>query len=113
LVNSAALQIEGGEVELEESAAGMVRGETIQLSESSTGFVAGQEVTLQEAKSWAVVGGVVRVEGGQNLVVIGQHVDGQVQPLLNLQGAALFGILAGLAGTLLLILRNWLKRQQA
>lgn len=110
--SSAVLQVEAGEVEIKEGAAAVVRAETVRLEECQVGLVSGQEVTLVESTAYAVVGGVVRVESGRPIVVIGQHLDGSIQPMLDLRGAAVLGLLAGVGAALVFLIRGLFRRRR-
>jgi len=110
--NSAVLRLDAGEIEAEESAIGFAQADVVRLEEVQAGLISGQEVVAKECAAWAVLGGTVRVDGGRNLVVIGKHLDGNVQPLLDLRGAAVLGIAAGLTAMLLMALRQALRRRR-
>lgn len=112
LENSAVLRLDAGEVEAEESAIGLAQADVLRMEEVQAGLISGQEVVAQECASWAIIGGTVHVEGGRNLVVIGKHLDGAVQPLLDLRGAAVLGVAAGLTAVLVLLLRQALRRRR-
>ncbi len=111
LENAAVLRLEAGEVEAEEASIGLLRAEKVELEECSAGLVAAQEAVLEKSHAWAIFGGVVRVEEGRSLLVIGRHLDGAVQPILDLRGAVALGVAAGLSGVLVLLLRRLLRRR--
>ncbi len=109
---SAVLHVEADEAQVTESYVALVRADSVRLEKGESGLVAAQELTVDGGTNWAVVGGVVRLEDTKAVLVIGEHLDGDVRPLLDLKGAALFGILAGVSAAFLLWAREWLRRRR-
>ncbi|MGD8405063.1 MAG: hypothetical protein PVJ21_15485 [Anaerolineales bacterium] len=95
--------INARDVELNNSAAGAIRAETVNVV-GGTGIVLGDSVNLGNTYAGLVAGGNIRSENIETLIFLGNHVEGDVQTVVDTRGALIAGMVGGLmAGIVLLI----------
>ena len=91
------------EVELNNSAAGAIRAENVNVV-GGAGIVLANSVNLGNTYAGLVAGGNVRSESIETLIFLGNHVEGDVQTVVDTRGALIAGTVGGvLAGVVLLI----------
>jgi len=91
------------EVELNNSAAGAIRAENINLV-GGAGIVLADSAHLGNTYAGLVAGGNVRSESIETLLFLGNHVEGDVQTVVDTRGALIAGMVGGLlTGIILLI----------
>jgi len=91
------------EVELNNSAAGAIRAEHVNLV-GGAGVVLADSVNLGNTYAGLVAGGNVRSDSIETLIFIGNHVEGDVQTVVDTRSALIAGTVGGvLAGVVLLI----------
>lgn len=118
LQQSAALDVTAAEVSAHESALGLVDAKEVELTNSTAGViragnvnVAGQAgivlaetVNLEHTNAGVVVGGQVGGEKIETLFLFSNHVEGDVQTVVDTRGALIAGMVGGvLTGVVLLI----------
>jgi hypothetical protein len=85
------------------SAAGAVRADTVNVN-GSAGVVLANSVELGNTYAGLVAGGNVRSESIETLIFLGNHVEGDVQTMVDTRSALIAGTVGGvLAGVVLLI----------
>jgi hypothetical protein len=91
------------DVEMTNSAAGIVRAETVNAV-GSAAVVLANSVNLGNTYAGLVAGGNVRGESIETLIFLGNHVEGDVQTVVDTRSALIAGTVGGvLAGVVLLI----------
>jgi hypothetical protein len=91
------------EVELSNSAAGAVRAETVNVA-GQAGIVMAESVNLGNTYAGVVIGDQVRGEQIETLFLLSNHVEGDVQTVVDTRSALIAGMVGGLlTGTILLI----------
>jgi redox-regulated HSP33 family molecular chaperone len=91
------------DVEMTNSAAGAIRAENVNLT-GSAGVVIAESVNLGNTYAGVVAGSEVRGEQIETLFLFSNHVEGDVQTVVDTRGALIAGMVGGLlTGTILLI----------
>jgi hypothetical protein len=91
------------DVEMTNSAAGAIRAENVNVA-GSAGVVLAETVNLGNTYVGVVAGGQVRGERIETLILLGNHVEGDVQTVVDTRSALIAGTVGGvLAGVVLLI----------
>jgi len=91
------------DVEMTNSAAGAIRAENVNLT-GSAGVVIAESVNLGNTYAGVVAGGQVRGEQIETLFFFSNHVEGDVQTVVDTRGALIAGMVGGLlTGVILLI----------
>ena len=100
---SALLMVSAKDVEMTNSAAGAIRAENVNVT-GSAGVVMAETVNLGNTYAGVVIGGEVRGEQIETLFLLSNHVEGDVQTVVDTRGALIAGMVGGLlTGTILLI----------
>lgn len=118
LHQSAALDVTAADVSTHESALGLVNAKDVEMTNSaagairaehvnvvgSAGIVMAETVDLGNTYAGVVAGGQVRGEQIETLFLLGNHVEGNVQTVVDTRGALIAGMVGGLlTGTILLV----------
>jgi len=100
------------DVELTNSAAGAIRAENVNV-QGQAGFVMAESVNLGNTYAGVILGDQVRGEQIETLFLFSNHVEGDVQTVVDTRGALIAGIVGGLlTGIILLIGRLVFGRRQ-
>lgn len=100
---SALLLVNAKEVEMVNSAAGAIRADNVNLV-GQAGIVLADSVNLGNTYAGLVAGGRVQGERIESLIMLGNHVEGDVQTVVDTRGAVIVGLVGGLlTGIILLI----------
>jgi hypothetical protein len=118
LHQSAALDVTAADVSTHESALGLVNAKDVEMTNSaagairaehvnvvgSAGIVMAETVNLGNTYAGVVAGGQVRGEQIETLFLFSNHVEGDVQTVVDTRGALIAGMVGGLlTGTILLV----------
>jgi hypothetical protein len=118
LHQSAALDVTAAEVSAHEAALGLVNARDVEMTNSAAaairaenvnlvgqaGVVLADSVNLGNTYAGLVAGGQVRGERIETLILLGNHVEGEIQTVVDTRGALIAGTVGGvLAGVVLLI----------
>jgi redox-regulated HSP33 family molecular chaperone len=91
------------DVEMTNSAAGAIRAENVNVI-GSTGVVLANSVNLGNTYAGVVAGDKIQSERIETLILLGNHVEGNVQTVVDTRSALIAGTVGGLlAGIILLI----------
>jgi hypothetical protein len=100
---AALLLVNAKEVEMNNSAAGLVRAENVNLV-GGAGVVLANTANLGNTYAGLVASGNVRSDSIETLIFLGNHVEGDVQTVVDTRAALIAGTVGGvLAGVVLLI----------
>jgi len=100
---SALILVNAREVELNNSAAGAIRADTVQVN-GPAGVVLAQSANIGNTYARFVVGDKIATEKIETLLLLGNHVEGDVQTVVDTRGALIAGMVGGLlAGVFLLV----------
>jgi len=100
---SALILVNAREVAMSNSAAGAIRAENVNVV-GMAGAVMAESVNLGNTYAGVVAGREVRGERIEALVMFGNHVEGDVQTVVDTRGALIAGMVGGLlAGLILLV----------
>jgi len=121
-----AYQIAASEVVLSQGAAGIVeadtamiqdaialsvRGDVVSAESSTVALAVGEDVLLNDVRAGVVLADSVKAERSSTVVLISREVHGSVETVLDARGAALAGIVAGVAVGIVLLAGNLLSRR--
>ncbi|MBN1453849.1 MAG: hypothetical protein JW963_22735 [Anaerolineales bacterium] len=91
------------DVEMTNSAAGVIRAENVSMV-GQAGVVLAESVNMGNTYAGLVAGGQVRGERIETLILLGNHVEGDIQTVVDTRSALIAGTVGGvLAGIVLLI----------
>jgi hypothetical protein len=103
--------IKASDVEMTNSAAGAIRADHVNVI-GTAGVVLANSVDLGNTYAGLVAGGNVRSEQIETLIFLGNHVEGDVQTVVDTRSALIAGTVGGvLAGVVLLIGRLMFGRR--
>lgn len=95
--------VEAGEVQMTNSGVGALQAENVNLTGYAGAVMAGT-ANLGNTYAGMVAGREVRGERIETLLLLGQHVEGEIQTVVDTRSAVLMGMVGGLfAGTILLL----------
>jgi hypothetical protein len=103
--------VKASDVEMTNSAAGAIRADHVNVI-GSAGVVLANSVDLGNTYAGLVAGGNVRSERIETLIFLGNHVEGDIQTVVDTRSALIAGMVGGLlAGIVLLIGRLMFGRR--
>ncbi|MBN2555309.1 MAG: hypothetical protein JXA97_05165 [Anaerolineales bacterium] len=88
------------------------RGEMLSVESSTIGAAVGEEVSLTDVRAGMIYADSVRSERSSSIILLSREVHGSVETVLDTRGAALAGIVAGVAVGMVLFAGSLLTRRK-
>ena len=101
--------IRADSVHMETSTAVAVQGQTVVLDQSGTASVVATDVKADGSRALLVVADTIALRDSGTAILIARNVQGPVETILDTRGAAVAGLLAGLAIGLVLLSGSLLR----